>query len=148
MLVAAVSTLRAGLKILAPTKPTCKMKKSESIINFVLASSRFDRDLSGATVLDEYPMSPHRPVLFQLRCGRPFMVPVLEKPQPLSTSRPYGPTNHVPPWGRTEAALDFLDQVIDRESGIEARLLALDSAYQYFASDMAKTISIRTDTPI
>eukprot|EP00959_Pyramimonas_sp_CCMP1952_P225335 4712536-Pyramimonas_sp.AAC.1 len=86
------------------------MKKSESIIDFVLASSRFDRDLSGATVLDEYPMSPHRPVLFQLRCGKPFMVPVLGKPKPLSTSRPYGPTNHVPSWGRAEAALDFLDQ--------------------------------------
>eukprot|EP00959_Pyramimonas_sp_CCMP1952_P015342 324948-Pyramimonas_sp.AAC.1 len=68
------------------------------------------------------------------------MAPALEKPQPLATSRPYGPTNHVPSWDRAEAALEFLDQVTDRESGIEARLLALDSACQYFASDMAKTI--------
>eukprot|EP00959_Pyramimonas_sp_CCMP1952_P289793 6060733-Pyramimonas_sp.AAC.1 len=84
------------------------MKKSESIIDFVLASSCFvQEDLSGATVLDEYPMGPHRPVLFQLRCGKPFMVPVLEKPQLLATSRPCGPTNHVPSWGRAEAALDF-----------------------------------------
>ncbi|CAK0890910.1 unnamed protein product, partial [Prorocentrum cordatum] len=140
--------LRAGPKILASTKPTCKMKKSESIIDFVLAPSHSDQDLSRAAVLNEYPMSPRRPALFQLRCGMPYMAPVLEKPQPFATSRPYGPTNHVPPWDRAEAALDFLDQVIDRESGIEARLLALDSAYQYFASDMAKTISIGTDTPI
>eukprot|EP00959_Pyramimonas_sp_CCMP1952_P433507 9077918-Pyramimonas_sp.AAC.1 len=66
-------------------------------------------------------MSPRRPVLFQLRCGKPYMVPDLEKPQPFATSRPYGPTNHVPSWDRAEAALEFLDQAIDGESGIEAR---------------------------
>ncbi|CAK0797577.1 unnamed protein product, partial [Prorocentrum cordatum] len=140
--------LRAGLKILAPNTPTCKMKKSASTIDFVLASSCFDQDLSGATVLDDYPLSPHRPVLFQLRCGQPFMVPVLEKPQPFSTTRPYGPSKFAPSWDRTSAALDFLDQVIAQESDIEARVLALSSAYQYFANDMARSISIRTDAPI
>eukprot|EP00959_Pyramimonas_sp_CCMP1952_P144196 3018942-Pyramimonas_sp.AAC.1 len=69
------------------------MKKPARIIDVALALSRFDRDLLGATVLDDYPLSPHRPVLFQLRCGVPFMAPVLEKPQPFSTTRPYGPTN-------------------------------------------------------
>eukprot|EP00959_Pyramimonas_sp_CCMP1952_P040924 855951-Pyramimonas_sp.AAC.1 len=65
------------------------------------------------------------------------MAPVLEKPQPFSTARPCGPTNFLPSWDKTEAALDFLDQVIAQETDIEARLLALDSTCQYFASDMA-----------
>eukprot|EP00959_Pyramimonas_sp_CCMP1952_P049328 1030508-Pyramimonas_sp.AAC.1 len=65
------------------------------------------------------------------------MVPVLEKPQPFSTTRPYGPAKSVPSWDKTSAALAFLDQVIAQESDIEARMLALSSAYQHFANDMA-----------
>eukprot|EP00959_Pyramimonas_sp_CCMP1952_P192557 4026415-Pyramimonas_sp.AAC.1 len=88
------------------------------------------------------------PVLFQPKCGKPCVVPVLDKPRPFSTTRPYGPTNVAPSWGITEAALGFLGQVIAQESDIEARLLALNPTCQQFASDMAKPISIRTDTPI
>eukprot|EP00959_Pyramimonas_sp_CCMP1952_P398611 8352353-Pyramimonas_sp.AAC.1 len=53
--------LRAGLKILAPATLTCKVRKPASTIDFALASSRFDQDLLGATVLDDYPLSPYRP---------------------------------------------------------------------------------------
>ena len=99
---------RGRLSLVAPTRPTCIMKKSSSVIDFFLVSKAMAGRLSKPKALLQNHLATHRPVLAQLAYAKEHYEQKLTMntkmpPSPLS---PTGPYNRPADWSYAAAVLD------------------------------------------
>ena len=93
-------TLRAGLTTHAPKKATCIMKKSSSIIDYMVTSNEIATRCSTPKVQLNKHLATHRAVMMQLETSHKHLEPrllVAEKIPPIAAS-PIGPYNRPADW--------------------------------------------------
>ncbi len=140
---------RGKLVPIAPGKPTYRTSKSQSILDYAMASPAVAEQCSEAEVIHDFPVRPHSPVRITRRIGTVDKVPVLNMPPRLPLKIPFGPALQEHDWSELEAMTAEAHRQFSAEHAPvqQEKLQILDQVYTTFVSYMELQICALTDTP-
>ena len=151
---------RGKLEIVAPTRPTCIMKKSSTTIDYFVVSKAIAPRFAEATVQVTGLIATHRPVLSTVQCqSQHFEKKVkMQKKIPPAPTSPVGPYNHRAKWNRAKQALQAACEAAiaatrakvgkDTKTAVKHAHHLHDKAYRSFVDTAEIELSSVFDVPL